>query len=138
MERAMARFCIGAAALAVSVIGSGLAVLSFVGVAEAAPQPTAWSTYLRSGPGDTFPVIDELEHGTLLNVGACSGRWCRVVDGSTIGYIDKDALFLPKPPPAAATVRGAQGCFVADQTGYKHPTPTRYCQSEPTAAPVGQ
>ncbi len=133
----MARFCIGAAALAVSMIGSGLAVLSLGGAAEATPQRTAWSTYLRSGPGETFPVIDELEHGVLLNVGSCGDRWCRVIDGATAGYIDKDALLLPKPPPAAAPAGGPEGCFVADQTGYRHPTPTRYCQTRPTAAPVG-
>ena len=132
----MARFFIGFPAFAVPMIGLGLAVASLTGVAEAAPQRTTWSTYLRSGPGEIYPVIDELEHDTVVDVSGCGDRWCSVIDGSIPGYIDKDALALPKPPSRWAPAGGAEGCFVADQTGYRHPAPTQFCQTQPAAAPA--
>ncbi len=96
--------------------------------ARASPGTNAWSTYLRSGPSGAAPVIDELEHDTALDVRSCAHRWCLVQDGQVQGYIDQDALTLPRPvPPAAAS----GPCFVADQDGYKKPTPMRFCQTKP-------
>jgi hypothetical protein len=97
--------------------------------ARANPGTNAWSTYLRSGPSGAAPVIDELEHDTSLDIKSCAHRWCLVQDGQIEGYIDQDALTLPRPAPPPGAASGP--CFVADQDGYKKPTPTRFCQAKP-------
>ena len=73
------------------------------GSAREAGTALAWSTYLRSGPGETYAAIDELSHDVRVRVMGCDGRWCRVADGTVEGYVDRDALALPHPPPADAS-----------------------------------
>ena len=130
----MKRSLIGVAAVASALAGAAAMAADVTSAPSPAAQKTAWSTYLRSGPGDAYPVLDELEHDTLVTVGGCSGRWCRIMKGSVSGYVDRDALMLPRPAPLAATVAGAETCFVADQPGYRRPAPTRFCQPQSTGA----
>ena len=117
------------AALAVLLVSSPV-------LAGDAGTALAWSTYLRSGPGETYAAIDELSHDVHVRVIGCDARWCRVADGTTQGYVDRDALALPHPPPADALA--TTGCVVVGQADNRKPIPTRFC-SPPAArgAPQG-
>jgi uncharacterized protein YraI len=108
-------------ALVAGLVGFAPAV-----AAMSPPARTHWSTYLRAGPGSRFAVIDELRHDSAVTVRSCAHEWCEVLVGQTTGYINQDALRLPRPPAAES---GAQACFVANQTGWRKPTPTRFCES---------
>ena len=107
-----------------------VALLTAPGAASAAsPQPTvvAWSTYLRAGPGETYAAISELEHDTRVGVVGCDGRWCRVSGEAAQGYVDRDALELPRtlaPEPPART-----DCVVVGQADNRGPIPTRFCSA---------
>jgi len=114
-------------------MGVVMAALLAAGGAVSAPTLTHWSTYLRAGPGSHYAVIDEVRHHSPVTVRGCADHWCQVSVGQTSGYIDQDALLLPSLPPAAARSE-TQGCFVADQTGWRKPTPTRFCG---VASPTG-
>jgi hypothetical protein len=131
LEQHMRRHRIGFIAFTSVIAAASLATAATTGLNPSAPQRTAWSTYMRSGPGETYPVIDELEHDSLVIVSGCGDRWCRVENGGISGYIDKDALVLPAPPSASAPPGSAESCFVADQAGYRHPAPTQFCQTQP-------
>lgn len=112
--------------------GAALIVL-LPAAASAAPvrgaAAIAWSTYLRAGPGQAYEAIDELEHDTRVQVVDCSGRWCRVSGASGSGYVDRDALDLPRTvapqPPANAD------CVVVGQADNRGPIPTRFCSAPP-------
>lgn len=115
---------IAAAALVFAAVGGG---------AQAAPTALPWSTYLRTGPSDHAPIVDEINKGEIVDVGPCRDRWCAVLGGSGqgVGYIDQDALTLPQVPPATAKVGGPEGCFWAGEASWRALSPTRFCQTEP-------
>jgi len=124
----MSGFCKG---FSISALVAGLVIFASAGAAGAAPERIHWSTYLRAGPGARFAVIDELRHDASVMVRGCAQHWCEVVVGQTIGYVDQDALRLPRTPAADS---GARGCFIANQTGWRQPTPTRFCGEAPAGA----
>lgn len=116
------------------MLKSGLAGLMLAVVAlSAAPTVSAgpdakiaWSTYLRSGPGQAYPALDELEHDTPVRLVACGDAWCRVMNGDLAGYVDKAALALPRPE-AAKGLKARPACFVTGQDDYHGQAPTRFC-----------
>jgi hypothetical protein len=137
-EMARTELMPGRAALALRTalklaVGLSLGVLglSAAGAAEAAPQRLAWSTFLRAGPGDQFAALDEIEHSTSVEVLGCAAGWCRIQEGRTVGYIDQDALTLPKVPGGATPPASAPNCFVAGQVSYPEAAPTRFCETAP-------
>lgn len=108
---------------------SAVAWGSSAGVAAAAPVTVGWTTYLRSGPDYASPALTELEHDTRVDLKSCDGRWCRVSATGAQGFIDRDALSLPRtlaPVPPART-----GCVVAGQADNRGPIPTRFCSAQP-------
>jgi hypothetical protein len=113
-----------------------MAVLAWVGLALAGPagaQPVrvVWSTYLRTGPGSGYAVVDEIQHDTLVDLRACGAHWCQILSGRTVGYVDRDAIKLPRLPSGGAAIGGAQGCFVTGQYAWRTPAPTRFCETKP-------
>ena len=104
-------------------------MLLLAGGAAAVPPTSAvvgWSTYLRAGPSQTAVALDELEHDVRVRVLACDNGWCRVSAAAGTGFIDRDALTLPRVPrPDAA----ARDCVVALQADAPRPTPTRFCST---------
>lgn len=98
------------------------------GVAAAGtPTSVAWSTYLRAAPSQTAPAIDELAHDVPVRVLGCDARWCHVADGTITGYVDRDALSLPRVPPPDAAALGH--CTVAALADAPRPDPTRFCDA---------
>jgi hypothetical protein len=108
-----------------------LAVMALAGPALAEPVRIVWSTYLRTGPGSGYAVVDELQHDTLVTLKSCSAHWCQILSGRTLGYVDKDSLKLPRLPSGGAPIGGAQGCFVAGQYAWRQPANTRFCETKP-------
>ncbi len=108
-----------------------LGALGLSGPALAHPVAIVWSTFMRTGPGAGYDVVDELIHDTVVDLRTCGPRWCQIVSGPTVGYIDKDSLILPRLPGGATPVGGPQGCFVAGQYAWRKPAPTRFCQTWP-------
>lgn len=106
----------------------GVAVVLAAAPAASAAQDAkiAWSTYLRSGPGQAFPAVDELEHDTPVRLVRCDPAWCRVMNGEITGYVDKAALVLPRPE-AAKGLKARPNCFVTGQDDYHRQMPTRFC-----------
>ena len=114
-------------------LGVALSLALAAGGALAASPPSArlaWSTYLRSGPGETYQAVDEVEHGVAVTIDRCSDRWCRVSAPGIAGYVDRDALALPSPPSPQPS---ASACVVAGQADDRRPMPTRFCSA---AAPA--
>jgi len=112
---------------------AGLTVCA--GGALASPATTHYSTYLRSGPGEAYPVLDEVEHDTRLDVGPCKAGWCAVSEGGVTGYVDADALTLARPIAGAAP-RTSNGCFTTSTSTYGNPGPRQFCEAA-KAAPSG-
>ncbi len=111
--------------------GTALAVMALAGPALAQPVKIVWSTYLRTGPGSGYAVVDELQHDTLVDLKSCGAHWCQILSGRTVGYVDKDSIKLPRLPSGGAPIGGAQGCFVAGQYAWRQPANTRFCETKP-------
>jgi hypothetical protein len=111
------------------------ALCSPAGASE--PATTHWSTYLRTGPGAAYPVLDEIEHDTAVAVEGCQGAWCRISQGAMIGYVDRDALHLERPPGGVAP-KAKSVCFVAGLTSYAAPAPRQFCEDSPAPAGPGR
>ena len=123
MQRGLERhWRTGAAAVAALIVMAGPA-------ASAPPRSTvvAWSTYLRAGPGETYEAISELEHDTRVGLLGCGARWCRVSGDAGQGYVDRDALTLPRTLAADPPAR--TDCVVVGQADNRGPIPTRFCSA---------
>lgn len=116
------------------------AVLS-LGLASAGPAAAEtglhWSTYLRSGPGAEFPVLAELEHDELVSMAGCQGKWCKVSEGETVGYVDRDSLDLPQPMKGVVPPSGAK-CLQAKLSSYPGPKARAFCEIPTGATPAGR
>ncbi len=115
----------------VRAAGGMLVVLTLAGSAVAQPVKIVWSTYLRTGPGSGYAVVDEIQHDTLVDLRSCGAHWCQILSGRTVGYVDKDSIKLPRLPSGGAPIGGAQGCFVAGQYAWRTPAQTRFCETKP-------
>ncbi len=111
--------------------GGMLVVLALAGPAVAQPVRIVWSTYLRTGPGSGYPVVDEIQHDTLVDLRTCGAHWCQILSGRTVGYVDRDSIKLPHLPLGSAAIGGGQGCFVAGQYAWRQPAQTRFCETKP-------
>jgi hypothetical protein len=113
------------------IAAAALVGLVVAGPAIAQPVKIVWSTYLRTGPGSGYAVVDELQHDTLVDLRSCGPHWCQILSGRTVGYVDRDSIKLPRLPSGAAPIGGAQGCFVAGQYAWRTPAQTRFCETKP-------
>jgi hypothetical protein len=118
----------GGLGLAMSV---GLAAVIGPCPAPARPVAIVWSTFLRTGPGSGYQVVDELRHDTVVDLRSCDKSWCQVASGRFIGFIDQDSVSLPRLPSGDAPTGGPQGCFVAGQLAWRKPAATQFCQTQP-------
>lgn len=62
------------------------------GFAAAAPAIVQSSVNVRSGPGIDYDVIGALPGGATVNVMGCSGAWCQVNFGGTLGFASRGYL----------------------------------------------
>jgi hypothetical protein len=115
----------------VQTLGGVVAALMLATPSVAQPLRLTWSTFLRTGPGSGYAVVDEIQHDTLIDVRQCGAHWCQILSGRTLGYVDRDAITLPRLPAGSAPVGGPQGCFVAGQYAWRTPANTRFCETKP-------
>src|SRR5690606_12404730 len=66
--------------------GLGLAIGLLAGAATAAPARTEATLNLRAGPGTGYRVLTTMPAGAGVDLGACSGGWCRVRYAGLSGY----------------------------------------------------
>ncbi len=72
--------------------------------ASAVPATVHLTTYLRTGPGNQYAVLDEIRPEARVDVDACQDGWCRVKSDEHAGYIEAYVLSAPDihgAPPAA-------------------------------------
>jgi hypothetical protein len=101
----------------------------FATMARSEPQVTHWSAYLRAQPSQSGAVIDEIRHGSLIDVSHCAGDWCQVRNGAESGWIDKDALNLPTPPRGGVATNPPD-CAWAGQAAAHAPEPNQFCHTK--------
>jgi hypothetical protein len=72
--------------------------------AAAAPALAVNNVNLRQGPGTTYTVIMTIPGGSNVDVGGCSGQWCRVTFQGQNGYAIATSFDQGggAPPPGAA------------------------------------
>lgn len=110
-------------------LAGALSLLLLAQSALAEPEVTHWSAYLRAQPSESAAVIDEIRHGSRIDVGHCAGDWCQVRNGAESGWIDKDALSLPAPPRGGAPT-SPPDCAWAGQAAAHATEPTQFCHTK--------
>lgn len=70
-------------------IGAAIAaaVLVTPAAASAASAYVSASVNIRSGPGASYARLATLPAGATVNAGSCSGGWCRIYNGSRVGFV---------------------------------------------------
>ncbi|WP_183647454.1 SH3 domain-containing protein [Brucella daejeonensis] len=63
------------------------AVLVTPAVASAASAHVSASVNIRSGPGANYARLATLPAGATVNAGSCSRGWCRIYNGSRVGFV---------------------------------------------------
>lgn len=76
----------GAATLA------GAAFVLMPAAALAAPASATAPVNVRSGPGTGYGVVDTLQRGQRVDVGACRGSWCPITYSGGSGWVSANYL----------------------------------------------
>ncbi|MDT7953215.1 MAG: hypothetical protein RQ966_17060 [Acetobacteraceae bacterium] len=100
-----------------NVVVSVAALLLASASAAGAQTVTRFTTYLHSGPGLEFSVMDEIPPQTALDP-ECKAGWCRVKFGAAFGWVDQSALI--KGPSTAQPKPGERptDCMDFARTGW--------------------
>jgi uncharacterized protein YraI len=85
-----------------SLLGAAAVLALSTGIAAAAPAEIERSGNVRSGPGTGYRVVATLPAGSVVDVGSCTGSWCRVAFEGGEGYMARSLLALGAAPPAVA------------------------------------
>ena len=119
--------------LKTKLLGAGAALLLSTGAALAVPATAQTDLNVRSGPGTQYPVVGSIQGGETVDVGSCTGSWCRVSFSGGSGYASRSYLAMgggaPGPAVAAAPYvyddeRTTATTTTATPTG-RRPTSTR-------------
>lgn len=68
----------------------GIAFVALAGSAAAALAASAVATdnvNVRSGPGSSYGVVDNLRRGERVEIDQCRGSWCLVYNNGTEGWV---------------------------------------------------
>jgi uncharacterized protein YraI len=98
------------ALLAAGAVAAAAAMLPAGASAQTVAYAESGTTNVRSGPGTNYPVIAQVQGGTALNVGTCTGGWCTLVDYN--GWIAQSRLNF-----------GGGGTVVVQRPYYVQPEP---------------
>ncbi len=92
--------------LRTKLLGAGAALLLSTGAALAVPATAQTDLNVRSGPGTQYPVVGSIQDGEAVDVGSCTGSWCRVSFSGGSGFASRRYLAMgggaPGPAVAAA------------------------------------
>jgi Bacterial SH3 domain len=85
--------------LPVRVLVAVLALAISAGAASARDGTTTTELGLHARPGPTSELLLTMPAGASVEVGACSGSWCRIVWNSYSGYASKSGLSISAAAP---------------------------------------
>src|SRR6185436_18088337 len=92
--------------LRTKLLGAGAALLLSTGAALAVPATAQTDLNVRSGPGTQYPIVGSIQGGETVDVGSCTGSWCRVSFGGGSGFASRNYLAMgggaPGPGVAVA------------------------------------
>ncbi len=91
---------------------AALALLVVASPAWAAEGRTAAEVSLRAKPASSSALLLTIPAGATVDIGRCSGAWCRVTWEGTSGYASKRGLAVAMAAPTKGPVRG--GLTLAD------------------------
>ncbi len=80
--------------LRTKLLGAGAALLLSTGAALAVPATAQTDLNVRSGPGTQYPVVGSIQGGETVDVGRCTGSWCRVSFGGGSGFASRSHLAM--------------------------------------------
>jgi uncharacterized protein YraI len=83
------------------LLGAGAALLISTGAALAVPAIAETDLNVRSGPGPEFPVVGAIPAGQTVDVGNCTGSWCRVNFAGGAGFASRSYLQIAGGPGVA-------------------------------------
>jgi uncharacterized protein YraI len=83
------------------------ALMLSAGSALARAGTTTTDLGMRAGPSSNTELLLTIPGGAKVNVGACSGRWCRVNWSGYSGYAVKSGLVISAAPGPRVAVRPA-------------------------------
>jgi uncharacterized protein YraI len=86
-----------------------IALVIGAGTASARDGTTTTDLALRAAPSGNTELLLTVPAGAKVNVGACSGGWCRVVWNSYSGYASQGGLAVSAAPRRQAVRGGAYG-----------------------------
>jgi uncharacterized protein YraI len=92
--------------LAGLAVAAGAAFVFMPAAAVAAPGTATAPVNVRSGPGPSYGVIDQLQRGQRVDVGACRGSWCEVDFAGGSGWVSSNYLSISgsRPVPVSPDV----------------------------------
>jgi uncharacterized protein YraI len=85
--------------LPVRILIAFLALAISAGAASARGGTTTTELGLHARPGPTSELLLTMPAGASVEVGACSGSWCRIVWNSYSGYASKSGLSISAAAP---------------------------------------
>jgi hypothetical protein len=88
------------------LLGAASAVVLSAGSANAALATAETSLNLRSGPGTQYRVVGTIAAGTTVDVGGCTGSWCRVSFSGGSGFANRSYLAMGGGGAAVAVAPG--------------------------------
>ena len=95
--------------LKTTLLAAGSALILSAGAAAAVPAVAESAVHLRAGPGTEHPVLTTIPGGARVDVGGCTGSWCRVNYAGEAGYASRRYLAMAgevAPSGAVAVVPG--------------------------------
>lgn len=90
MQKTFRKLMLGLAA-GLAIVTSAAIVLT-PAVANAAPATATAPVNVRSGPGPSYGVIDQLQRGQRVDINRCAGSWCEVDYAGGDGWVSANYL----------------------------------------------
>lgn len=93
-------------------LAAALSLIAGTAPAWATEGRTTADVALRARPAGNAALLLTIPAGSTVDIGRCSGAWCRVAWSGTSGYATKRGLAVATATPAKGPVRG--GVTLAD------------------------
>ena len=76
------------------LFGAASALVLSAGAANAVPATAETALNVRSGPGTQYQVVGAIPAGETVDVGDCTGSWCRVSFSGGTGFANRSYLAM--------------------------------------------
>ena len=88
------------------LFGAASALVLSAGAANAVPATAETALNVRSGPGTQYQVVGAIPAGATVDVGDCTGSWCRVSFSGGTGFANRSYLAMGGGGAAVAVAPG--------------------------------